>query len=113
MTPRHAMPWRASRRAPGAVLCTTASSTVAAAGKGGSTIICTDVGARRCVSPDLDAVGVLLPQTQWQRCGYADCRTYASAMHAGEADLNRCPPGGEVTLRCTSRFAATRRDCSR
>lgn len=49
------------------------------------------------VSPDLDAIDVLLPQTQCQRCGYADCRTYASAMHAGEADLNRCPPGGEVT----------------
>lgn len=49
------------------------------------------------VSTDLDAIDVLLPQTQCQRCGYADCRAYAAAMHAGEADLNRCPPGGEVT----------------
>ena len=48
-------------------------------------------------SPDLDAIDVLLPQTQCQRCGYADCRAYASAMHAGEAGINRCPPGGEAT----------------
>lgn len=47
--------------------------------------------------PDLDAIDVLLPQTQCQRCGYADCRAYASAMHSGTADINRCPPGGEPT----------------
>ena len=47
--------------------------------------------------PDLDAIDVLLPQTQCQRCGYADCRAYASAMHSGTADINRCPPGGEAT----------------
>lgn len=45
----------------------------------------------------IDAIDVLLPQTQCQRCGYDDCRAYASAMHAGEADINRCPPGGEAT----------------
>ena len=39
----------------------------------------------------LDAV---LPQTQCTRCGYPDCRAYAQAMAAGEADINRCPPGG-------------------
>ncbi len=48
-------------------------------------------------SPDLDAIDVLLPQTQCQRCGYADCRSYAAAMRAGEAEVNRCPPGGEAT----------------
>ncbi|MEO7853596.1 MAG: electron transport complex subunit RsxB [Rubrivivax sp.] len=36
-----------------------------------------------------------LPQTQCTRCGYADCRAYAEAMACGEADINRCPPGGE------------------
>jgi electron transport complex protein RnfB len=35
-----------------------------------------------------------LPQTQCTRCGYADCRGYAEAMASGEADINRCPPGG-------------------
>ena len=35
-----------------------------------------------------------LPQTQCTRCGYPDCRSYAQAMAAGEADVNQCPPGG-------------------
>ena len=35
-----------------------------------------------------------LPQTQCTRCGYPDCRGYAQAMAAGEADIDRCPPGG-------------------
>jgi Na+-translocating ferredoxin:NAD+ oxidoreductase subunit B len=43
---------------------------------------------------ELDA---LLPQTQCQRCSYADCHAYATAMHAGEAEVNRCPPGGDAT----------------
>ena len=43
------------------------------------------------------AIDSLLPQTQCQRCGYADCHAYAEAMHAGEAEVNRCPPGGDAT----------------
>lgn len=43
------------------------------------------------------AIDALLPQTQCQRCGYADCHAYAEAMHAGEAQINRCPPGGDAT----------------
>ena len=35
-----------------------------------------------------------LPQTQCTRCGYPDCAGYAQAMAQGEADINRCPPGG-------------------
>jgi electron transport complex protein RnfB len=35
-----------------------------------------------------------LPQTQCTRCGYPDCRAYAEAMASGEADIDRCPPGG-------------------
>jgi electron transport complex protein RnfB len=35
-----------------------------------------------------------LPQTQCTRCGYPDCRGYAEAIAAGEAAINRCPPGG-------------------
>jgi Na+-translocating ferredoxin:NAD+ oxidoreductase subunit B len=40
------------------------------------------------------ALDALLPQTQCTRCGYPDCRSYAQAMAEGEADINRCPPGG-------------------
>jgi Na+-translocating ferredoxin:NAD+ oxidoreductase subunit B len=45
----------------------------------------------------VDALDALLPQTQCQRCGYADCRDYATALNAGEAEVNRCPPGGDAT----------------
>lgn len=43
------------------------------------------------------AIDAQLPQTQCQRCGYADCHAYAEAMHEGSAGINRCPPGGEAT----------------
>ena len=39
-----------------------------------------------------------LPQMQCRRCGYDGCRPYAEAIAAGEADVNRCPPGGDATL---------------
>ncbi|MEO7242968.1 MAG: RnfABCDGE type electron transport complex subunit B [Variovorax sp.] len=35
-----------------------------------------------------------LPQTQCTRCGFADCADYARAIAVGEAEINRCPPGG-------------------
>jgi electron transport complex protein RnfB len=41
-----------------------------------------------------DRLDAALPQTQCTRCGYPDCRAYAEAMAAGDADINRCPPGG-------------------
>ncbi|MFO1313833.1 MAG: RnfABCDGE type electron transport complex subunit B [Burkholderiales bacterium] len=37
----------------------------------------------------------LLPQTQCTRCGYEGCAPYARAMAAGEAGIDRCPPGGD------------------
>lgn len=39
-------------------------------------------------------IHAILPQTQCQRCGYADCADYAQAVHAGQAAINQCPPGG-------------------
>ncbi len=39
-----------------------------------------------------------LPQTQCTRCGYAGCAPYAVAIAAGEADIDRCPPGGAATI---------------
>jgi electron transport complex protein RnfB len=41
-----------------------------------------------------DAIDAALPQTQCTRCGYPDCRAYASAIAAGDAPINQCPPGG-------------------
>ncbi len=41
-----------------------------------------------------DALDALLPQTQCTRCGYPDCRRYAEALAASEAEVNQCPPGG-------------------
>ena len=42
----------------------------------------------------VDRIDDALPQTQCTRCGYPDCRHYAQAIASGEADINRCPPGG-------------------
>jgi electron transport complex protein RnfB len=41
-----------------------------------------------------DRIDVLLPQTQCTRCGYPTCRAYAEAIARGDADIDRCPPGG-------------------
>ncbi len=48
--------------------------------------------------PVVDQIDALLPQTQCGQCTYAGCRPYAEAIAAGEADINQCPPGGEVTI---------------
>ncbi len=45
-----------------------------------------------------ERIDAWLPQTQCTLCGYPRCRTYAEALAQGEADINRCPPGGEVTI---------------
>lgn len=42
-----------------------------------------------------DRIDAELPQTQCTLCGYAGCRPYAEAIARGEADINRCPPGGD------------------
>jgi Na+-translocating ferredoxin:NAD+ oxidoreductase subunit B len=48
--------------------------------------------------PIADQIDALLPQTQCGQCSYPGCRPYAEAIAAGEADINRCPPGGEPTV---------------
>ena len=45
-----------------------------------------------------DRIDAVLPQTQCTKCGYQGCRPYAEAIAAGEAAINRCPPGGEPGL---------------
>jgi Na+-translocating ferredoxin:NAD+ oxidoreductase subunit B len=58
------------------------------------------------VSEVADRIDDLLPQTQCRRCGYAGCRPYAEAIATGDADVNRCPPGGEPTLAALARLLA-------
>src|SRR5699024_2193181 len=52
---------------------------------------------------DIDA---LLPQTQCRRCGYDGCAAYAEAIASGEADINRCPPGGDATVQQLAELTA-------
>ncbi len=46
--------------------------------------------------PSAEAIDALLPQTQCRRCGFTGCRPYAEAIAAGQALINRCPPGGAL-----------------
>jgi Na+-translocating ferredoxin:NAD+ oxidoreductase subunit B len=48
--------------------------------------------------PIVDQIDSILPQTQCGQCGFAGCRPYAEAIAAGEAEINRCPPGGEAGI---------------
>lgn len=48
--------------------------------------------------PIADQVEELLPQTQCGQCGYPGCRPYAEAIANGD-DINKCPPGGETTIK--------------
>lgn len=52
----------------------------------------------------IDAIDALLPQTQCTKCGFAGCRPYAEAIAAGEAAINRCPPGGAEGIRRLARL---------
>ncbi len=46
----------------------------------------------------IDALELLLPQTQCTQCGYAGCRPYAEAIVTQAAPINRCPPGGAAGI---------------
>jgi electron transport complex protein RnfB len=46
----------------------------------------------------VERIDALLPQTQCTRCGYAGCLPYAQALAEGDADINRCPPGGSAGI---------------
>ena len=48
--------------------------------------------------PVVDRIEAVLPQIQCGQCDYPGCRPYAEAINRGEADINRCPPGGEQTV---------------
>lgn len=46
-------------------------------------------------NPLVDKIDAVLPQTQCGQCGFPGCKPYATAIAAGEAPINQCPPGGE------------------
>ncbi|MBC3766811.1 electron transport complex subunit RsxB [Neptunicella marina] len=48
--------------------------------------------------PLVDQIDKLLPQTQCGQCGYPGCKPYAEAIANGD-DINKCPPGGEATVK--------------
>lgn len=48
--------------------------------------------------PMIDKIDAILPQTQCGQCGFPGCRPYATAIAKDEADINRCPPGGETAV---------------
>jgi len=52
----------------------------------------------------IDQIDAWLPQTQCTRCGFPDCRAYAEALATGDTDINRCPPGGDVTLHALAKL---------
>jgi len=43
-------------------------------------------------------IDAALPQTQCTHCGYDGCKPYADAVAGGNADINRCPPGGDAVI---------------
>ena len=48
--------------------------------------------------PLVDQIDSVLPQTQCGQCGYPGCKPYAEAIANGD-DINKCPPGGESTIK--------------
>lgn len=49
--------------------------------------------------PVVDQIEALLPKTQCGQCDFPGCRPYAEAIASGEAEINRCPPGGEAGIK--------------
>ncbi|HJW81656.1 MAG TPA: RnfABCDGE type electron transport complex subunit B, partial [Acidiferrobacterales bacterium] len=50
------------------------------------------------MSATVDRIDACLPQTQCTQCGYPRCRAYAEALARGTAEINQCPPGGDITI---------------
>lgn len=49
-------------------------------------------------------IDAILPQTQCRQCDYQGCMPYASAIAAGDADINQCPPGGEAGIHALAKL---------
>ena len=48
--------------------------------------------------PLVEQIDAVLPQTQCGQRGYPGCKPYAEAIAEGD-DINKCPPGGEATIK--------------
>jgi len=48
----------------------------------------------------------MLPQTQCTKCGYPGCLPYARALARGVAQINQCPPGGDVLVKGLAKLLA-------
>ena len=44
--------------------------------------------------PLVEKIDAILPQTQCGQCGFPGCKPYAEAIAKGDAEINKCPPGG-------------------
>ncbi len=51
----------------------------------------------------IQRIDALLPQTQCGKCGHPGCKPYAEGIARGEA-INKCPPGGQETIRELARL---------
>jgi len=84
---------------------------------GAATLAAAGVGAllARAARPALDAdtaarealiarIEDCLPRTQCAQCGYPGCRPYAAAILADETGIDRCPPGGQATIRALAQL---------
>ncbi|MBO1256032.1 electron transport complex subunit RsxB [Alteromonas sp. 5E99-2] len=49
--------------------------------------------------PLVEQVDSLLPQTQCGQCGFPGCRPYAEAIANDGDEINKCPPGGDATIK--------------
>ncbi len=52
----------------------------------------------------LESLNNLLPQTQCGQCSFTGCRPYAEAILLGDADINQCPPSGDVGIAKLAEF---------
>ncbi|HSH54301.1 MAG TPA: RnfABCDGE type electron transport complex subunit B [Methylotenera sp.] len=52
------------------------------------------------------SIDAILPQTQCKQCGYDGCKPYAAAIAANEAEINQCPPGGDLGIRALADLLA-------
>ncbi len=52
----------------------------------------------------IEAIDAMLPQTQCTRCGYPDCRAYATAIVCEQASYDQCSPGGQAGVRRLAQF---------
>ena len=56
---------------------------------------------------DRHTIDQCLPQTQCSQCGFPNCIEYADALEKRLTDINRCPPGGTVTIKALAKIFNT------